>query len=234
MPATLGPAFDDVIAIRPSGRRLEITLRQRSTFLLEALNPVAIQKPRPIATGKDQRPQPAAGTGPFRVSSGTGNDAEMVANTDYYGGKPAIDGIVIKPYASVRAAWADLLRGQVDMLYDVGVEALDSLKSSSEVKVYPFERGYAYLLLFNLQKPYLKDPAFRRDLNAAINRDSFITDALNGHGSPALGPVWPHHWAYSEDLPQLGYRPRPAALLPDRCTHLRSSTSYWRRKARRR
>lgn len=212
LPATLGPAFDEVIAIRASGRDLVISLRQRSTFLLEALNLIAIEKPRPEGeeTAADQKlaPEPAAGTGPFRVSSGTGNEAEMVANTDYYGGKPAIDRIVIKPYASVRAAWADLLRGQVDMLYDVGVEALDSLKSSSEVKVYPFYRGYAYLLLLNIRQPHLKDPAFRRAMNAAINRGAFITDALNGHGSPVLGPVWPRHWAYSADLPQLGYRPR--------------------------
>ena len=201
LPATLGPAFDDVIAIRASGRDIEITLRHRCTFLLEALNLIAIQKP---GAG-------AAGTGPFRVSSLTGNDAEMVANTDYYGGKPPVDRIVIKPYTSVRAAWADLLRGQVDMLYDVGVDAQDSLQSSNEVKVYPFQRGYAYLVLLNLRKPHLKDPAFRRELNAAINRDAFIMEALNGHGAPALGAAWPHHWAYSAGVPQFGYRPRPVS-----------------------
>ena len=65
----------------------------------------------------------------------------MRANASYYGGKVAIDRIVIKPYTSVRSAWADMLRRQVDMLYDVGVDALDSLESSSDVKVFTFRTG---------------------------------------------------------------------------------------------
>jgi peptide/nickel transport system substrate-binding protein len=137
----------------------------------------------------------------------------MSANAEYYGGKPTIERIVITPYTSVRAAWADLLRGQVDMVYDVGVDALDSLKSSTDVKVYPFTSRYAYLLLLNVRRPHLKDPAFRRDLNAAINRDAFIAEALNGHGTPAEG-TWPQHWAYNALLPHFTYHPRsmPATL----------------------
>ncbi len=51
----------------------------------------------------------------------------MLAHEGHYAGKPAIDRIVLKSYTSVRSAWADMLRGQVDMLYDVGIEARDSL-----------------------------------------------------------------------------------------------------------
>ena len=40
-------------------------------------------------------------------------------------------GSSFKPYPSVRAAWADMLRGDVDMLYEVGVDALDSLEPST-------------------------------------------------------------------------------------------------------
>jgi peptide/nickel transport system substrate-binding protein len=197
----LGPSWEDVHEIRTVGHDLEITLRRRSTFLLEALTGIPIRKPG----------EAIVGTGPFRTASREGDEVEMVANSDYYGGKPSVDRLAIKPYASVRAAWADLLRGQVDMLYDVGIDALDSLKSSNEVNVFPFQRGYAYLVLLNVQKPYLKDPGVRRELNAAIDRDAFIAEALNGHGSPSLGAVWPRHWAYTAGLPQLGYRPRPAA-----------------------
>jgi peptide/nickel transport system substrate-binding protein len=210
LPAMLGTAFEDVDEIRTAGHDLEITLRRRSTFLLEALTGIAIEKPDGI------------GTGPFRSTSRVGDTVEMAANPDYYGGKPSVDRISIKPYTSVRAAWADLLRGDVDMLYDVGIDALDSLKSSNEVNVFPFQRGYAYFLLLNVSKPNLKDPGFRRELNAAIDRDLFISEALHGHGSPAGGAVWPHHWAYGADLPQLKYQPRawPAELPRRRFTIL--------------
>ncbi|MEO8260917.1 MAG: ABC transporter substrate-binding protein [Acidobacteriota bacterium] len=204
LPRELGPSFEDVDQIRTAGDDLEITLRRRSTFLIEALTGISIRKPGGI------------GTGPFRSTGQTGNTIEMAANADYYGGKPSLDRISIKPYPSVRAAWADLLRGEVDMLYDVGIDALDSLKSSNEVNLFPFQRGYAYLLLLNPQQPQLRDPAFRRELNAAIDRDALIADGLNGHGAPALGPVWPHHWAYRASFPQLAYHPRPPSATAPR------------------
>ena len=196
LPEELGPAFADVANLKAAGNDVEITLRARSTFLMEALTGIAILKPE----------FEAVGTGPFRVVNRSGDRVEMSANAEYYGGKPTIERIVITPYTSVRAAWADLLRGQVDMVYDVGVDALDSLKSSNDVKVYAFQSRYAYLLLLNMRRPGLQDPAFRRELNTAIDRNAFIAEALNSHGTPAEG-AWPHHWAYSASLPHFSYQP---------------------------
>jgi ABC-type transport system substrate-binding protein len=198
LPAALGPAFEDVAAIRTlSGRELEIVLRKRSTFLMEQLGEFAIEEPD----------SELSGTGPFYVTSQHGGEIEMRANASYDGGKVAIDRIVIKPYTSVRSAWADMLRGKVDMLYDVGGDALDSLQSSSDVKVFTFQTRYAYMVQLNLQKPYLRDPAFRRQLNAAIDRDALVADALRGHGTPAVSAVWPRHWAYTAELPRFHYDP---------------------------
>jgi peptide/nickel transport system substrate-binding protein len=201
LPAALGPAFEDIAAIRTvSASELEVVLKKRSTFLIEQLGELAIEEPG----------SPLSGTGPFYVSSQQGNDIEMRANASYYGGKPAIDRIVIKPYPSIRSAWADMLRGQVDLLPDVG-DALDLLESSNDVKVFNFHRPYAHMVLLNVQKPYLRDPAFRRELNAAIDRDALIADALRGHATPAVSAVWPHHWAYAaNDLPRFRYDPHRA------------------------
>jgi ABC-type transport system substrate-binding protein len=198
LPAALGPAVVDIADIRAtSDHELQFSLRRRSTFLLERLD-VAIHE---LASD-------LSGTGPFLVGNSETNQVEMKANDGYYGGKPLIDRVTLMPYTSVRSAWADLLRGKVDMLYDVGVDALDSLQSSNDVKIFTFQRGYAYLLLLNVRRPYLADAGFRRELNAAIDRDALIADGLRGHGTPALGAVWPYHWAYSPDMPQFSYRPR--------------------------
>jgi peptide/nickel transport system substrate-binding protein len=145
------------------------------------------------------------------VTSQQDNEIEMRASASYYGGKVAIDRIVIKPYVSVRSAWADMLRGRVDMLHDVGVEAFDLLESSNDVKVFTFQTHYAHMVLLNIQKPYLRDPAFRRQLNAAIDRDALVAGALGGHGTPADTAVWPNHWAYTADLPRFHYDPHPLA-----------------------
>jgi peptide/nickel transport system substrate-binding protein len=198
LPAAMGPAFEDVANIRAvSDTGLEITLKRPSTFLMERLDIVSIQEAGTLSSG----------VGPFFVTSEHADEIQMDANERYYGGRPRIDRIVIKPYVSLRSAWADMLRGQIDMLYDVGVEALDSLTSSRDVQVHAFQRGYAFLVLLNVGKPYLRDPAIRRELNAAIDRTSIVSDVLRGHGTPALAPVWPEHWAYSHIAPTFQFAP---------------------------
>jgi peptide/nickel transport system substrate-binding protein len=209
LPQVLGPASADVAGIQiRSDRELELTLRRASTFPIEGLDTAVIQKPGTALSGTGPL---LSGTGPFAVVSQDGNEIAMRANGNYFAGRPLIDRVVIKPYESVRAAWADLLRGEVDMVYEVGVDALDSLEASSEIKTFTFQRAYAFLLLLNTHQPHLADPGVRRALNEAIDREALVRDAFRGHGTPADGPVWPRHWAYSADLPRFGYRPK---LLP--------------------
>jgi peptide/nickel transport system substrate-binding protein len=201
LPDYLGPAIKDVAGIRAvSETQLEFTLKERSAFLIEGME-VPVERPGPSPIG----------TGAFFVTEAQGdrNQVEIRANEHYYGGKPFIDRIVIKPYGSVRSAWADMLRGDVDMLYEVGIDELDSLQPSSATKVFTFQRPYAYVAILNVQKPYLRDPGFRRQLNAAIDRETLIRTVLKGHGIPAVGPVSPNHWAYSTELPSFHYEPRP-------------------------
>jgi peptide/nickel transport system substrate-binding protein len=201
LPRTLGPAFEDVQEIRaPAEREIQIVLKQPSAFAIEALD-VPIAKP-----GASQ-----IGTGPFelvnRGAVAAGGTVEMRSNPNYYLGRPAVDRIMFKPYASVRSAWSDLLRGQVDMLYEVGIDALDSLQTSKQVRVFSYRRHYAYVVIFNTNRPALRDPAVRRRLNAAVNRQQLIKDALGGKGAPATGPVWPAHWANQPDAPGFAYAP---------------------------
>jgi peptide/nickel transport system substrate-binding protein len=214
LPDYMGPAIKDVVHIRAtSDTQLEVLLKQRSAFLIEGLE-VPVEKPGPSPIG----------TGAFSVTDAQGdrNQVEIHANERYYGGRPFIDRIVIKPYRSVRSAWADMLRGDVDMLYEVGVDELDSLQPSSGTKIFTFQRPYAYIAILNVQKPHLRDPGFRRELNAAIDREALVRIVLKGHGTPAVGPVWPNHWAYSAELPSFHYEPRPVksgrrltCLFPD-------------------
>jgi peptide/nickel transport system substrate-binding protein len=203
LPAYVGPAYEDIEEIRAESEyELAFVLRKPSSFVLEGLDvPIQVEGPLPI------------GTGPFYEASGTGDTVEMLANEKYYHGKPHIDRIVIRPYASVRSAWADMLRGQVDMLYEVGADAVDLLDGSSESNVFSFVRHYASVIVLNVQRPSLRDSSVRRYLNAAIDRKALIAEALNGHGSPAEGPVWPLHWAYDSGLPRFRYEPKAVSRI---------------------
>lgn len=199
LPGSMGPAFADIADIRATGDgALEFVLRRRSNFLLEALGTTAIREPQTTLSG----------TGPFYVTRDTGNEIEMRANSRYYGGKPGIDRLIIKPFTSLRSAWAEMLRGHVDVLYDIGVDALDSLVTSNDVTIFAVQRPYAHLLLLNVKRPPLNDPRVRRALNEAVDRQALVSEVWAGHAAPADGPVWYRHWAYSRDVPRFGYHPR--------------------------
>ena len=202
LPKAMGSAFEDVDQIlAPAEHQIRFVLRRPAPLLIEALETV-IQKP-----GRD-----GAGTGPF-VPSASAGTSELTANGAYYLGKPTIGRIVLTPYPSVRAAWAELLRGVLDMLYEVNTDALDSLQSSSDVAVFSFVRHYQYMIMFGGHAAIFKSAQLRRELNAVIDRDAFVKDGLNGHGIPSSGPVPPHHWALGVDAPKLRFDARLAGNL---------------------
>jgi peptide/nickel transport system substrate-binding protein len=209
--ASLGPAADDVDSIIASGSAaVKIRLNRRSTFVIDALG-IMLRGPVPDAT-----------MGAYYEGAASEGDVELLSNPNYFLGKPAIDRVVLRPYSSLRAAWADMLRGQVDMLYEVGADTLDLLQGASSVRVFVQQRRNAYVMILNVQRPELRDKQMRRLLNAAIDRPELINQALAGHAMPADSPVWPYHWAFSGDAPRFDYQPAVAphriqlsCILPD-------------------
>lgn len=202
LPGLMGPAFDDISAMSADGAfRVRIALKRRSQFVLEALE-IAIQNPD----------KPQQGTGPYVVSDVTA-PVSLHANTSYYRERPAIDEIVVTPYPTVRAAWAELLRGNIDMLNEVNMDALDSLQGSSSIAVFSYVRHYQYMIMFGSRPGPLQSPEIRRDLSAAIDRDALVRNALNGHGRPSSGPIPPQHWALDPSAPKVTFDHQRASSL---------------------
>src|SRR5262249_61050284 len=87
------------------------------------------------------------------------------------------------------------LRNELDMLWEVGPDALSSLEHSANVAVFTFTRRYQYVLGLNPSSGPLRAATVRRALNMAIDRTRLVASALNGHGVPSSSPIWPRYWA---------------------------------------
>src|SRR5437879_3153513 len=135
----------------------------------------------------------------------------MRANPDYYLGRPAIDRIVVTNYSTMRSAWAEMLRNNIDMLYEVGADATSSMQQSTTIAMFPFARAYQYLIILNTRVPKLQSAAIRRALNAAINRDELVRDGFDGHAATARGLVWPRNWAFNGNVESASFDPQGAA-----------------------
>lgn len=189
LPSFMGPAFEDVESVTAaSAQQVVIRLRRASPFLLDTLE-TSISKPG----------SPLVGTGPFVVTDPK-SPTELRANADYPQGKPGIDRISVETFPSVRAAWAEMLRGRLDMLYEVGPDALDSLQASSNIATFTFTRRFQYLIVLNTQTDVFRAAVIRQALNMAIDRDGVVRDALGGHGIASSGPVWPRNYGFRGDV----------------------------------
>jgi peptide/nickel transport system substrate-binding protein len=195
----LRPALLDVKALTASGpRTVSIELRRPSSFLVDDMDVQIGAKGPP---GKD-----SPGTGAFRIVSESRDEVVLESNEQFVLGKPNIKKIVIRPYETLRTAWAALMRGEIDMVSEVAQDAIEFV-SNENVATYSFLRNYVYLIAFNAQRPQFRSPTVRRALNSAIDRDQLIGAVLKGHGIPANGPLWPRHWAYDASVAGYAYDP---------------------------
>jgi peptide/nickel transport system substrate-binding protein len=188
-----------------SDREVVFTLTRRCSYLLDDLDR-AIS--RTAADGATR-----IGTGAFSISSSSADGVVLEANRHYYGGVPAIDRVVVKPFDALRTAWAEMLRGEVDFLWEVGPDTAEFLSDRATVEVRSYLSFYAYGLMLNSAQPQFHSPDVRRALNMAVDRAAIVQQALKGHGVPADGPVWPRYWARDPQAPPTPFNPAEAAAL---------------------
>jgi peptide/nickel transport system substrate-binding protein len=199
------PGLSDVEDVREEGPlALSIRLARPSAFLLEELSQPVVRR--------DGRDRPV-GTGPFIEADRTDGHITLLANPDYHSGRPEIDRVVMKPHATIRAAWAEMMRGDIDLMHDLGHEAVEFVEAVSSVRVFSYLRPYVYAVVFNMRHPTLREPLVRRALNIAVDRQAVVLHALKGRGDAASGPVWPVHWAMSQDQEGYSHAPERASAI---------------------
>lgn len=199
-------SFSSVTSIEPEGEdTIVLRLKERSSFVLPDLTAMLVTK----AENRD------IGTGPYRIVSRENNDAKLTAFARYYRGRPALGGIDVINYPTQRKAWAGMMRGDVDMLYEVSRDAVEFVEAETSVNTYSFPRPYYIPLTFNVRHGVLRDPRVRQAINAAVDRGALVRDGLRGRGTPSDGPVFPQNWAYSPPQTPFAYDPDGARRLLD-------------------
>ena len=196
-------SFATVRSVEPTGDdSLILRLSEPNSFLLIDLSLSSVTLTRNKQT---------LGTGAFEMVNRDAGHAQFRAFSKYYRGRPALDEVSVTTYPTQRNAWAALMRGEIDMLYDVSRDAVDFVEAETTVKTYSFLRPYYNLLGFNVRHPVLKSAEVRRALNEAIDKDALVRDGLRGRGRPADGPLIPGHWAYSPPAHPFVFNPQGAA-----------------------
>jgi peptide/nickel transport system substrate-binding protein len=107
-----------------------------------------------------------------------------------------------------------LLRGEIDLLQnDLPAELLEYLEGQDAVRVVRGPGSNFAYLGFKLESGPTAEPAVRRAVAHAIDRDAIVRYVLGGAARPAASLLPPEHWAGNPDLQPLTYDPERSRSL---------------------
>jgi peptide/nickel transport system substrate-binding protein len=154
------------------------------------------------------------GTGPFKFHElKTDEKAVLMANPDYFEGRPFLDRVVIRVIPDSSVQFLELRNQSIDSM---GLRpdqylAYDSFFENHQKFRYP-SSGYTFFG-FNLQRDLFKDIRVRQALALALDKREIIDGVLLGLGRSASGPFPPSSWAFDPDVPELPFDPAKAKAL---------------------
>src|SRR5262245_33283277 len=129
------------------------------------------------------------GSGPFTLEKfEKGQFARFKANPNYYGGKPAVDKVVLRNFKNPDAMVAALKTGELDAAEDVPGQAFKSLEGDSKIQTIAGYQGAMSELAINggdgLKKPHpaLLDKRVRVAIAHAIDKKAIVNRVLAGIG----------------------------------------------------
>ncbi|MGE5654812.1 MAG: ABC transporter substrate-binding protein [Bacillota bacterium] len=140
------------------------------------------------------------GTGPFKLKEfKPDSHATVVANPDYWGGKPKIDGIVIQAVAQ-DTAQTQMLKGEIDLM-DVSDFDPQFIKlfTDKQIKVLEADLVAVQYMGVNNRLPVFQKKEVRQALAHAINRQGIVDQFLYGKGNVANNPFPKSIWAHPGD-----------------------------------
>ena len=159
------------------------------------------------------------GSGPFRfVTRVPGDRWEFEANPDFpdeLGGRPYLDRLVYRQIPDDFALAAALRTGEADVVLGASPGMVEQVRDDPDVYATSYSAPEYAFIAWNSKRPQFTDPAVRRALTMAIDRETLVQAVLGGAGTVATGPVGPWHWAYDPTWEPLPYDPARAAELLD-------------------
>jgi peptide/nickel transport system substrate-binding protein len=172
-------------------------------------SPTAVQK-----WGNKAYVNHPVGTGPFKVDKYIdGQVMELIPNKDYWGNKPKIDRIILKPMPDPATRLAALQAGQIHWAEVPPPDSKKQIEAEGynvSLKQYP----HAIIFPLNIQDKPFDNPKVREALQYAIDREGMCKNLLNGLCIPAYQLMYKGHPWYNESVGEkYKYNPQKAKQL---------------------
>ncbi len=154
-------------------------------------------------------------SGPFRLASWQpGTEIVLERNARYFDPTlPKLDRVVFRVAPDAATHADQLLAGTIDFACGMTPADASRLAHHPELRVIPYEtRQYDYIV-WNTRRVPFDDPAVRRALTLAIDRQALVDTLFRGYAVVGSSPIPAAFWPHDRELVPWPYDPEEAKRL---------------------
>ncbi len=168
------------------------------------------------------------GTGPFQLVAYQ-KDAVIryKAHPDYWAGKAAIDDLVFAITIDASVRYQKLKAGECHIMPYPNPADIETMKADADIKMLEQEGLNVGYLAYNTKMAPFDNPAVRKALNMAINKQAIIDGVFQGAGKAAKNPIPPTIWSYNDATVDDPYDPEAAKAMLSEAGVSGLSTKIW-------
>jgi len=155
------------------------------------------------------------GTGPFKFEEWQSNTRVVVSrNEDYWDGPAPLEAVIFRPIVDANTRVAEMLSGGIDVLLETPPDNVAQFRDDPSFQLKEAVGPHVWYVMLNAKEGPFADKLVRQAVNYAVNKDSLVTDVLQGTADVSAGPIPPaFNWAYNEDVEPYPYDPDRAREL---------------------
>ncbi len=170
------------------------------------------------------------GTGPFKFSSWrVGEKLELVRNNTYWGVKPKLGKLIVRPIGTTTGRLQALQTGEVNA-YDLAApQDVPTIQQNSKLKVLKRPAfNVAYVTIHQGPGSPMNDIKVRQAVAYGLNRAQVVKQFYYGTGKVANEFMPPSLYGYSDKVQKYSYNPTKAKqLLNSSSCHVPCKVDFW-------
>ena len=176
-----------------------------NTVFTDSDNPVCILPEHLLAKYPNQNQIPfnqqPVGTGPFKVASWVrGDHIELVANDDYFKGKPKLRRIMVREIPDENTSLNALRSHDVDWIFEASPQLYKTLKTMPGITTILNDQPQTLGMQMNTSRPLLSDPRVRRAISYAVDKQALVDKNTGGSATVAWADQPPFSWSYEPNV----------------------------------
>ena len=151
--------------------------------------------------------------GPYTVDSWTPQQETILsANPNYFReGLPQLQKVVLRVLPEENTRWQQFLAGEVDFVRSVPADRVAEVESNPDLRIESIDSRQYNFIAWNSQRPLFEDPAVRRAITLAIDRQELVDTLYQGYATIASSPFPKTVWAHNATIAPWPYDPEEAS-----------------------